>query len=69
MNETVVEVIREKIECKNISLAYHKEELKDYRALVRQENLKVKELAAAIADMEEVLADYEQAQEIDNATD
>jgi hypothetical protein len=57
MNETVIRILEEKIEAKKVSLAYHHEEAKDYRALVRDENLTIKTLKQEIADMQEVIDD------------
>jgi peptidoglycan hydrolase CwlO-like protein len=57
MNETVIKILQDKIEAKQNSLAYHQQEAKDYRALVRAENAQVKQLKQEIADMQEVLND------------
>jgi DNA-directed RNA polymerase subunit F len=57
MNETVIKILQEKIEAKQVSLAYHQQEAKDYRAMVRTENSQVKRLKQEIADMQEVLDD------------
>lgn len=55
MNELLRKMIEDKLEALETTLKYHQDEARDYRAMVRDENKRIKELKEQIDALQEAL--------------